>query len=172
MRIVASALVAIFVSVVPAWSASDFPLASCKGWNGTVTERDGIDMARVAMRGVVTKADLQEYCERDPGGETKQHGGKLTKAQCVDGYLRTEMKAVLSVEANCRAGTVSYRVGRGQPMQARFPLGADADSSCASGIPPLAEQFKMLCPTALRAKAIYMVPLPSCPRRGTKGLTM
>lgn len=131
-------------------AAGDFPLASCKGWNGTVVERDGIDTARATMRGVITKADLQEYCERDPGGETKEYGGKLTTAQCVANYLRSEGQATMTAEANCRAGTVSYRYGDRQGGKARFPLGRDADTSCASGMPPLVEQFKLLCPAAAK----------------------
>ncbi|MCJ2052829.1 hypothetical protein [Methylobacterium sp. J-070] len=150
MRTLAGTLAALILTLPPAYAAGDFPLASCKGWNGTVTERDGIDTAHATMRGIVTKADLQEYCERDPGGETKQYGGKLTKAQCVEGYLRTETRAVLSADANCRAGTVSYRAGGGKTMRLRFPLGPDGDTSCASGNPPMIEQFKMLCPAAAK----------------------
>ncbi|KAB7781897.1 hypothetical protein [Methylorubrum populi] len=100
------------------------------------------------MRGIITKADLQEYCERDPGGETKRYGGKLTKSQCVENHLRTEGRSTMTAEANCRTGTVSYHYGDSQGARARFPLGADADTSCASGMPPLIEQFKMLCPAA------------------------
>lgn len=142
--------VACMTAASPAMAAGDFPLASCKGWNGTVTERDGIDTARATMRGVITKADLQEYCERDPGGETKAYGGKLTKAQCVTKYLREEGGSPLSAEADCRAGTVSYRYGSRQAGRARFPIGPDGDTSCASGMPPLIEQFKTLCPAAAR----------------------
>lgn len=153
MRLTVYSLTALAVSGMPTLAAGDFPLASCKGWNGTVVERDGIDTARATMRGIVTKADLQEYCERDPGGETKQYGGKLTTAQCVANYLRSEGRATMAAEANCRAGTVSYRYGDRQTGRAHFPQGADADTSCASGMPPLIEQFKMLCPaTAKRLK--------------------
>ncbi|WP_345821625.1 hypothetical protein ABC766_07170 [Methylobacterium fujisawaense] len=150
MRITVYTLAALPFFVTPTLAAGDFPLASCKGWNGTVVERDGIDTARAAMRGIVTKADLQEYCERDPGGETKQFGGKLTTAQCVASYLRSEGRATMTAEANCRTGTVGYRYGNGQVRKARFPFGADADTSCASGMPPMVEQFKMLCPAAAK----------------------
>jgi hypothetical protein len=53
-------------------ASSSFPVASCAGWSGTAVEQDGIDTPSATMTGMVTKADLQEYCERDPGGETKQ----------------------------------------------------------------------------------------------------
>jgi hypothetical protein len=140
------------VAFVPsaAWALDEFPLASCKGWDGTVVERDGIDTARATMRGIVTKANVQEYCERDPGGETKQSNGKLTIAQCVASNLRSVSRITMVAEANCRAGTVSYRYGDRQTGRARFPLGPDADTSCASGMPPLMRQFKMLCPAAAK----------------------
>ena len=145
-----AALAAAALGSSHAWAAGDFPLASCKGWNGTVVERDGIDTARATAQGIVTKADLQEYCERDPGGETKQYGGKLTTAQCVAKYLRSEGRPTMTAEANCRSGTVSYRYGDRQGGKTRFPLGPDADTSCASGMPPLVEQFKLLCPAAAK----------------------
>lgn len=132
----------------PALAAGDFPAASCKGWNGTVVERDGIDTARASMAGVVTKADMQEYCERDPGGETKAYGGRLTTRQCVERYLAQERRTRLVSRADCRSGRITYSYGGREPVSARFPLGPDADTSCASGMPPLIAQFRMLCPKA------------------------
>ena len=143
-------LTGVVMGVDASYAAGDFPVASCKSWNGTVVERDGIDTAHASMRGIVTKADLQEYCERDPGGETKAYGGKLTTAQCVAGYLRKEARTTMVSEANCKAGTMVFSYGDGKPTRAKFPLGVDADTSCASGMPPLVEQFKMLCPTAAK----------------------
>lgn len=64
--------------------AGDFPIASCKSWNGTVVERSCIDTSRAVLKGIVTKADNQEDCERDPGGVTVQHGGNLSVSQCVE----------------------------------------------------------------------------------------
>lgn len=86
---------------MPAWSAGDLPLASCKGSNGTVTEHDEKDTARGPMRGIVTKTNLQEYCKRNLGDKIKQYGVKLTEHQCVGHYLQTKPKASLSAEANC-----------------------------------------------------------------------
>lgn len=48
----------------PAMAAGDFPVSSCKSWNATVIEREGIDSGGAMMKGIITKADLQEYCER------------------------------------------------------------------------------------------------------------
>jgi len=39
-----------------ACAAGDVSLASCKGWNGTVVERDGIDTSRATMSGIITEA--------------------------------------------------------------------------------------------------------------------
>ncbi len=56
----------------------------------------------------------------------------------------------MAAQANCKAGTVSYRYGDRQATMARFPLGPDGDTFCASGNPPMIEQFKMLCPAAAK----------------------
>ncbi len=117
-------------------------------------ERDGIDTTSAVMREIITKADIQEYCERDPGGETKQYGGKLTIAQCVTSYLKSEGKTRLAARANCRIGFVEYQYGKRSQGRAEFPLVRDADTSCASGMPPLIQQFKMLCPTAAKRLAL------------------
>lgn len=146
---IASAALGSGLSAGSALAAGDFPVASCKSWNGTVVERSGTDSSAAMMKGIVTKADVQEYCERDPGGETQQYEGKLTTAQCVRKYQRQEARSELTASANCRTGTVRFRYGS-RVSSARFPLGPEADTSCASGMPPLIAQFKMLCPSAAR----------------------
>lgn len=130
-----------------AHAAGDFPLASCKGWNGTVVDLSDRDTAKAGMDGIVTKMDLREYCERDPGGETVQYGGKLTVPQCVERHWKDERRTKLSATANCRTGALSMTMGE-RVARARFPLDPDSDTSCASGMPPLIEQFKALCPRA------------------------
>ena len=130
-----------------AFAAGDFPLASCKGWNGTIIEREGIDTQHATMSGILTKADFQEYCERDPGGETQQYGGKLTLKQCVKRYMQQSGKDKMSSTANCDTGQLSFKLSQKPAQRVRFPL-QDEDTSCASGMPPLIEQFKLLCPKA------------------------
>ena len=127
-------------------AAGDFPVASCKIWNGTVVEKSGINTQRATLKGVVTKADVQEYCERDPGG--MRAGGKLTVEQCISQIQQEIGRVELITTANCNAGTLTFRYGARAPEHAQFPLSKFADTSCASGMPPLIEQFKMLCPTA------------------------
>lgn len=150
MMIRAMALTFLTVATTGAHAAGDFPLASCKGWNGTIVERQGIDTGLANMRGVITKVDIQEYCERDPGGETRQYGGKLTIHQCIDLYFRAEGRATMSAQVNCRNGMLSYQYGGRISGHARFPLKPNADTSCASGVPPMMQQFKILCPTVAK----------------------
>jgi hypothetical protein len=148
----ATALLGSVVAVAtPAAAAGDFPLASCKGWNGTIVERSGVNTSNATMKGIITKADIQEYCERDPGGETKAYGGKLTTTQCVEKYLRTEGRVQMSARANCGARTVEYQYGQNRPTRLKLP---SDDTSCASGAPPMMAQFKMLCPTAAKRLGI------------------
>lgn len=135
-------------------SAGDYPLASCKSWNGKVTSLTGIDSRSAVMKGVVTRADLREYCERDPGGETTQYGGRLTIEQCVDQYAEEYDGTALLSEADCSAGTVAFRYGSDDIRRATFPMSPDADTSCASGMPPLIYQFQMMCPRTARGVGI------------------
>src|ERR1043165_8236041 len=47
-----------------------FPKASCKGWNGTLTDVISPDPAQAQIKGQVTQQDLEEYCTRmSPSGE-------------------------------------------------------------------------------------------------------
>jgi hypothetical protein len=135
-------------------AAGDFPLASCSGWSGTVVDISGVDGKSARMDGIVTKADLREYCERDPGGETTQTSGSLTVGQCVDKYWKEERGAKMRATADCKKGTLTLKDGSQKLRTVRFPLGTDAETSCASGMPPLMAQFRMLCPTAAKRMGV------------------
>ena len=126
----------------------DFPLASCKSNNGTITEKSGINTERALIKGMITKADIQEYCERDPGGSTIAHGGKLTVTQCVTSMYQRVAKDEMYALANCNTGYLKFRYGTSPEKNVKFPLNRDFDTSCASGMPPLIEQFRLLCPAA------------------------
>ncbi|MGG7581739.1 hypothetical protein [Rhizobium sp. Nf11,1] len=149
MRISLLSIVLFTFTMSPA-QAKDFPLASCAGWNGTLVSRTGTNSSTAVMEGNVNQANFQEYCERDPGGETTTHGGKLTVEQCVAMYMKENGKDTYRSTANCRKGTLSFFPPGGEPLRVTFPLPEDADVSCASGMPPLIEQFTMLCPQAAR----------------------
>ena len=133
----------------PSLASGDFPHASCKTWNGTVVAMSGVNTSHARMSGIITRADVQEYCDRDAGEETVQYGpGKLTIAQCVARYFRKLRHVKLLARADCARATVEFHDG---DRVERVQLPA-ADVSCASGHPPLIEQFKRLCPT--RAKEL------------------
>ncbi|MBB4114534.1 MULTISPECIES: hypothetical protein [Rhizobium] len=142
--------VALFTFGLSAAQAADFPLASCAGWNGTLISRTGIDSSTAVMEGKLTRADFQEYCKRDPGHETRAHGGKLTVKQCVAMYTKESGKDTFHSTANCSEGTLSFEPSAGEPQSVTFPLPENSDVSCASGMPPLIEQFSLLCPQAAR----------------------
>jgi len=143
---------------LPVYASGDYPVASCKSWNGTITEKSGINSRNALIKGSVTKADVQEYCERDPGGMTKQYGGKLTVEQCVAKTQQEIGKVDLVTKANCSTGTLVFQYGSRPPTSVRFPLGADANQSCASGMPPLIEQFKILCSNYSKAETPPISP--------------
>jgi len=151
MRALQSYAVLIELVVATPVLAAEFPLASCKGWNGTLVTRMGTNSRTAAIEGILTQADVQEYCERDPGGETIAYGGKLTIDQCVSKYLKTNGKDKFRSTANCEDGALSFYPSRGKARRVEFPLPQDSDTSCASGMPPLIEQFKLLCPKAAQA---------------------
>jgi|694.fasta_scaffold89307_4 hypothetical protein len=140
--------IAIFFGSSPAFASRDFPLASCKRHNGTITEKSGVNTNKALIKGMITKADIQEYCERDPGGSTIKYGGKDTFAMCVEKIYRKEKDTQLIAIANCSTQVLTFREGNNQEVQVRFPLAPNSDQSCASGMPPLISQFKILCPAA------------------------
>ena len=126
-----------------------FPLASCKGWNGTINVMDGLNSTKATMTGSVLAKDLREYCTRDPGGETTNYGGKLSIEQCVEKYL-AQKNDPLTTTANCETGDLvfeRYLNGEKKTTTVSFPLAIGTDRSCASGLMPLEYQFAMLCPT-------------------------
>jgi hypothetical protein len=127
----------------PSVAAGNFPRASCSTWNGTIVSISGIDTSKAEMTGTVTRADVQEYCARDSGGETVQHGGKLTIAECVERYLKMTRGGKLFAKADCVRASLEFHDGS-DVKRVRFPV---EDTSCASGNAPLVSQFKKLCPT-------------------------
>jgi len=129
-------------------AAGDFPLASCKGWNATLTERIGVNSVNAVLRGITTQADFAEYCLRDPGGETIAYGGKLTVDQCALKYLHQSGGQQFSASANCETKSLIFYKPGSDPVQLTFPRPDGEDTSCASGYPPIEGQFALLCPEA------------------------
>ena len=127
--------------------AEAFPLASCKAADGTITRISGRNTSKASLWGRIAEIDIREECVRDPGGVTTQYGGKLTVNQCVQQLMRGREKERLYAEANCDTGAIFYSSSGKIVKRTKFPLPSDADTSCASGIPPMQRQFQILCPS-------------------------
>lgn len=96
------------------------------------------------MRGITTKADVQECCERDSGVVIGHYDGKSTKAHRLECCLQTGARAPPSADANRRNGTGGYRAGDGGTMRFRSPPDPNGVMAHASRNPPMIEQFKLL----------------------------
>lgn len=133
-------------------SAYSYPRTnSCSGWSGTVTAIGGRDTAFATMEGHVTKENLREFCERDPGGETIAYGGKLTIEECINKYFSEEGETTLSSSASCNEGKVEFESRKpGQPVMTETHLfkGVEEKGGCAEWKTTLYDQFKLLCPKA------------------------
>lgn len=134
------------IFLIPAACLSaDYPLASCSSWNATLIERSGANTRMAIIKGLTTKPDFVEYCLRDPGGETVDHGGKLSVDQCVDKYMRSNGNQFYSATADCDAARITSTVAD-KVVKMKFPVGGNFDTSCAGGYPPIEAQFILLCP--------------------------
>lgn len=146
------------------YRTGSYPLASCKSWNGTITELSGADTNKAVMRGAVTEEDFKEFCERqsDPSAPDAEARTKDCLANSVQ--LHKGETSLMST-ADCRASQI-----RDHTDQVYTLVGPDKsafhgltwrhgrtdqilDGSCASGAPPVSEQFKLLCP-AVAAKVL------------------
>jgi hypothetical protein len=117
-----------------------FPLASCKGWGGQIVSKSGIDTANAQMRGIVTEADIKEYCVRQSNDTSK----------CLDEF-RWATQTTLQTAANCSSGQVRAEISSpkyNNQSVIQFPLTDETDTSCASRLPPVIKQFAILCPSA------------------------
>jgi hypothetical protein len=136
-------------------NADEFPLSS-KGCQATVTRIEGQNTSKALAVGKVTPENANEYCERDPGGETIKYGGKLTKDQCIQKVLKEEKGKLYSASADCPRKTITTSWGETYSVAGRDQFGQYAwrnvrtgeilNGSNASGAPIVGEQFKMLCP--------------------------
>jgi hypothetical protein len=144
------------------FQAGSFPLASCEGWNATITELIGVNTAQARVRGVVTAADIRDYCARDREHVTIRRGGKLTEQQCMERSRASigRRPAVTAVTADCEQGLIGIGSEREYQLVQRkgetdndiefawreIRTGQTLDGSCASRAPLLSQQFRLLCP--------------------------
>jgi hypothetical protein len=166
MKIINPLFVAISFFIVLTFShqsakAEDFPL-SIKGWQATIIRLEGKNTSKALAVGEVKYQNAKEYCDRDPGGETKQYGGKLTKEQCIQKVLKEDKGKLYSVSADCPRRTLTNDfgtftlMGQSSDMGIRQNVwrnnitGEILDGSNASGAPVIDEQFKLLCPAFVK----------------------
>ena len=75
--------------------------------NATLTSLTGADTAQAAMSGRVTQADAQEFCARDPNGDS----ARTSVGECVTSTLASETAegatGVHTASADCAAGTLT-----------------------------------------------------------------
>jgi hypothetical protein len=95
------------------------------------------------MGGIVTRANVEEYCNRIVPEDKSARD--VAVAACIQESLPMASKALLAVRANCTKGTLEFSDGT-ETKRVQFPVAATADTSCASGMPPLIAQFRKLCP--------------------------
>ena len=150
-------------------NASTLPLSD-KGVQATVVSIAGQETRSARVVGRVTRADALEYCQRDPGGETRQYGGRLTIPQCTDQYLRSERGRTYAAFADCVARTLRSTYRQGNPYRAirisqqsgyrditwRSASGQIAENSTAGGGNTLTAQFELLCPSTVE---VYRGPI-------------
>ena len=134
---------------------------SSKGVQATLVQIDGVDTNHASAMGRTKLADQFEYCERDPGGETVQYGGRLTIEQCARENEATSDHREYRSNADCRAKTVTLWDGTW-----RF-LNYDAGITWTNpkgeveqpwaGTSVVEGQFELLCPNTfarIRADAL------------------
>jgi hypothetical protein len=129
---------------ISAFAFGDYPHASCKSWDGTIVEISGLNSARASMVGKITEQDVKEFCLRQPPDPTTKSGKRQVK-QCIKDTLMETSGLILRTLANCRDGSITFSVGSWK-KSARFPLSQDEGTGCASNLPPVIEQFRILCP--------------------------
>jgi hypothetical protein len=132
------------VSSLFAFASGDYPHASCKSWDGTIVEISGLNGARANMVGKVTEPDVKEFCMRQPPDPTTKSGKRQVK-KCIKDTLTETSGLALRTLANCQDGSITFSVGSWK-QSARFPLSQDESTGCASNLPPVIEQFRILCP--------------------------
>ncbi len=135
--------------------AEVFPL-SFKGWNATVEKISGQNSSRALAIGEVKPDSAKEYCERDPDRITRDHGGKLSKKQCVEKVLKEERGKTYSVSADCQRKTIMTSDSEAFTLigkttingltQYKWKNGKSGEIFDGNNIPILEAQFQMLCP--------------------------
>jgi uncharacterized protein len=142
---------------------ASFP-TSAKGEQATLIELDGVDTDHASAKAQITEADFLEYCERDPGGEALQYGGKLTVRQCAQREQTTTNQRTFVSRANCKAkeltlwdGTWRFLSYDDAGITFKNPKGEVEEPW--NGTAAAEGQFELLCPnTFARVRADAQEP--------------
>jgi hypothetical protein len=165
-------LFALFASSQRPAIADEF-LLSEKAYQATIVKIEGINSSKALAVGEVRRDNAKEYCDRDPGGTTKQYGGKLTKEQCVAQLLKAEQGGRYWASADCPRRTISIsHLGTftlvGQSFKDGLPeykwrntkSGEILDGSAPSGALLVEAHFRKLCPAYMTEESSS--PKPDC----------
>jgi hypothetical protein len=139
-------LAASLILITQSASAGDYSVASCKTWDGNITNARNQNSPDAEMVGKIRDGDIMEYCMRisPPHAYSK----------CLAENEVVVNTAKLHTTANCSNFTIvfSYKDAKRQyTTRANFKSKPE-DLSCASGLQPLIKQFKYLCLNAYNAK--------------------
>lgn len=118
--------------------------AICRGPTATITEIDGLDTTRARAIAHYTVPDAISHCHYTLGRQAGKPNPKAPAMRsCVEDFMRDAAKeGALTVEANCRTGTIG--IPDLKPKNAlKLPLG----TSCAEGGTQAADLFQVLCPS-------------------------
>jgi len=122
-------------------NAETYPVASCKSWDGSINYLTGKNSSNAQMVGTITYENVKEYCTR----------GLYDKAdikKCIDENIIRATDADLKTTANCELGTLTFQY---RDPERKFSKSLNfnvqpSNTSCASGVPALMRQFRLLCP--------------------------
>jgi uncharacterized protein len=147
-------------------SKNEFPLASCKSWNGTITFITGQDTSNAQMEGAVRQDDLLEYCLRQSIGQTAPLRGSNSIEQCVNDLKKDEEGTKLAARADCLQRKISNRRGQDHSEEYLFvPIAGEVNwltqdvsipfpTACAGDMFPVEQQFRLLCPSVWREEGL------------------
>ncbi len=123
---------------------------SSKDIQATLRSINGLDTSHAVAEANFTVADAREYCERDPGGETFQNGGKLSVQGCVAMELRNVRNMRETSKADCPRKVVAYGGQRWTVLKVNEGrlVWNTPDGEMESSGPTTAfdSQFELLCP--------------------------
>lgn len=126
--------------------AGDYPMASCKAWNGTITGARNLGSTMAEMYGRVTESDILEYCARQVAANDV--------SKCMkENEIRVQTAKSHTI-ANCRENTIIFTYSdalNSYVTKANFSV-KPQNLSCAGGLLPLIKQYKYLCLNSYNSK--------------------